>query len=491
MHIFDAEKVEGGISVRLSKRGEKIETLDGKEIEFDSPILIIADDKGPLAIAGIKGGNRAEINKGTKKIIVESANFNSSSIRNNSKIIDLKTSASKRFESNITPQLATEAMDYFCHLLSLENKGVKFGEVVDIYLQKAEKTTIEFTKSDIDNSLGVDLKDEEIKNILEKLNFVVILGKKGIKVEVPYERTDIKIKEDLVEEIGRIYGYENINNQQITALRGKAMIAKDFYYTEKIKNLLNNLGFDEVSLYSLTSKGFFEIAYPLADDKKFLREDLSTGLIECISRNYQNLPVLGLRAVKIFEIGRVFGKNGERVHVCIGCKSLAGKNSKKNDEEAIQKVLADISSSLQVNFPFKISSNEKGSVVEFDITESFVFSKSPDSYFDLNFDLNSNNVFKPFSPYPFVLRDLALFVPANTVQNEIESLIKENCGDLLVRFDLFDVFNKKNEDGSEKISYAYHLVFQSESKTLTDIEINDIMNRLYNNLNTKSGWQVR
>jgi phenylalanyl-tRNA synthetase beta subunit len=230
----------------------------------------------------------------------------------------------------------------------------------------------------------------------------------------------------------------------VPSLRGRAMIGKDFYYIENIKNILNDLGFDEVSLYSLVSKGFFEIVYPLADDKKALREELSTGLIECISKNFQNLPILGLKAVKIFEIGRVFGKNGEKTHVCLGCKSVIGKNSRKNDEEFIQNALKIISEKLQVNFSFRVSSSEKGSVVEFDITESFVFSKSPDSYKDLNFENTSKNVFKHFSQYPFVLRDVALFVNNDDAQKEIEEMIKRICGDLLIRFDLFDVFKKKN-----------------------------------------------
>ncbi len=491
MHVFDADKVEGSIKVRLSKIGETMTTLDGKDVEFNSSVLVIADDKGPLAIAGIKGGNRAEVNKNTERIIVECANFDSSIIRNNSKIVDIKTSASKRFESNISPELAKEAMDYFSYLLSQEIKGVKFGEIVDVYPKKVEKTVIDFELEDINSSLGLNLKEDEVKSILEKFGFNFVSSKKTLKVEVPFERNDIKIKEDLVEEVGRIYGYENIPVQAVPSLRGRAMIGKDFYYIENIKNILNDLGFDEVSLYSLVSKGFFEIVYPLADDKKALREELSTGLIECISKNFQNLPILGLKAVKIFEIGRVFGKNGEKTHVCLGCQSVIGKNSRKNDEEFIQNALKIISEKLQVNFSFRVSSSEKGSVVEFDITESFVFSKSPDSYKDLNFENTSKNVFKHFSQYPFVLRDVALFVNNDDAQKEIEEMIKRICGDLLIRFDLFDVFKKKMEDGTEKNSYAYHLVFQSDKKTLTDIEVNEIMDRLYNELNAKSGWQVR
>ncbi len=491
MHVFDADKVEGGIDIRLSKKDEVIETLDGKEIKLHEGILIIADKEGPLAIAGIKGGKRAEVNRNTKNIIIESANFNSSAIRLNTKKVDIKTSASKRFESNISPELALEAMDYFSFLLSEECKDVSFGKIIDIYNKKSERFEISLLVEEVNNVLGTKLSSVQILDILSSLGFEVKETKGKLSARVPFERTDVRLKEDVIEEVGRIYGYENIEVRLPPPIRGRAMIPKDFYYLEEIKNVLTDLGFNEVSLYTLTDRGQLEVAYPLADDKKFLREDLSGGLLNSVNKNYQNLPILGLKEVKLFEVGRVFGKNGERVHIAIAYKSLVSKKSRKEEEEGINLALRTISERIGLNFPFKINSSEKGSFVEFDVTELFVFSKSLSTYEGLGFEKNSKNIFRLFSLYPFVLRDVALFVPKDTDKKEIENIIRDISGVLLIRFDLFDIFSKKMEDGAEKISYAYHLVFQSDKKTLTDVEVNEVMEKIYSEFKKRSDWQIR
>jgi phenylalanyl-tRNA synthetase beta chain len=491
MHVFDADKVEGSIKVRVSKKGEEMTTLDGKEIIFDEPVLVIADSKGPLAVAGIKGGKRAEVDMNTKRILIESANFDASSVRKNSKIVDIKTSASKRFESNISPYLSSLAIDYFSNLLSGELKEVQFGPVVDECHTKIEKTKIDLDLTFIENSLGMKLDIEKVENILKSFGFELKKNKKNIEVFVPFERNDIKIKEDLVEEIGRILGYENLPVKEIPDLRGRAIIGKDFYYSEYIKNILNELGFDELSLYTLTKKGFFEVTYPLADDKKFLREDLISGVSESVSKNFKNLPLLGLKDIKVFEIGKVFGKGGEKTHICIGCKSPQSKNSRKNEEEIVQGAIGKISSLLGVNFSFRIVSNDFGTFTEFDITDVFTFVRSPDSYSDLGFLNNSKNIFKSFSQYPFVLRDVAVFVKEGVTESDLEKIIKNICGDILVKYEIFDIFKKNFEDGTSKISYAFHLVFQSDNKTLTDFEVNEIMDKLYQDFNSREGWQVR
>lgn len=491
MHIFDADKVKGAIRVRLSKVGEEIETLDGKEITLNEPVLVIADDNGPLAVAGIKGGKRAEVDRNTKRIIVESANFKSSSIRENSKIVGIKTSASKRFESNISPELAKEAMDYFSFLLAKEISDAKFGPTVDEYHLRAEKTEIDLPLSFVEYSLGAVIGEDKIKNVLESLGFVLKKNKNGFQVEVPFERNDIKAKEDLVEEVGRIYGYENLTPKEIPDLRGRAIIGKEFYYAENIKNILNNLGFDEVSLYTLVQNGYFEVAYPLSSDKKFLRSDLSSGVLDSVSKNFKNLPIIGGRDVKVFEIGKIFGKNGERTHVSIAVKSSVIKNSRKTEEEILQNAIGLLVEKLNLNPSLKLVSGDNGTFVEFDITDAFTFLKSPDSYDNLDFKNNSKKVFTAFSQYPFVLRDVAVFVPQGVSSDDVLSIIKEKTGEWLLKSELFDTFEKKNEDGSSKISYAFHLVFQANDKTLTDFEVNGVMDNLYREFNSREGWQVR
>jgi phenylalanyl-tRNA synthetase beta chain len=489
LHAFDADKIKGAIQIRTAKNGEKMTTLDNREVELDSSFLIIADDEGPLAIAGIKGGKRAEVTKETKNLILESANFDRSSIRLVSTKLGLKTEASRRFEANLSPELAGEAMEAFSCLVKDVSPEAEFGPVNDLYKKKQKQVEIDISVDFISQRLGVSIGEDEIVMILKKLGIAVKKIGNGLVVFPPPFRTDLNIPEDIIEEVGRIYGYEKVVSKLPLPIRGQAIIEKNYFYTEKIKNILIENGFDEVSLYTLTNRGHFEVLKPLAEDKKFLRDNLSNGIQKCLVENAYNAPLLGLSEIRIFEIGNVFGPIGERVHVCIGRQTLMKKDRK--NEDILQEIIGLLGSVLGAPLSAKVSANNSGAIAEVDITDLFRTARSPSSYNELNFSKVSENKFKAFSQFPFVLRDIAVFVPTNISKEEISEIIKKEAGELLVRFDLFDTFTKKMSDGSEKNSHAFHLVFQSMNKTLTDIDVNEVMNKITASINSKVGWQVR
>jgi phenylalanyl-tRNA synthetase beta chain len=489
LHAFDANKVKGTIQIRLAKRGEKITTLDNQEINLDSQTLIIADTDGPLAIAGIKGGKRAEVGPETKNLILEAANFDKSSIRLTSTRFELKTSAARRFEAGLSPELALEAIRMLSAKIKEVSSEAVFGPVNDVYKRKSKQTKIEVSSAFISATLGVKLTEEEIIAILSKLNIGAEKKGKVLAVIPPAIRTDLNIPEDIVEEVGRIYGYEKITPKIPPPIRGQAMVDKNFYYIEKVKNILLEQGFNEVSLYTLAPKGFFEVAKPLADDKKFLRENLAEGLSSCLERNAKNAPLWGLSEVRVFEIGNVFAKSGERIHLCIGRQTLVKKD--RRNEEILDEIISLLSTAFERPLSAKISTSPSGAMAELDITDLFLHANYPGAYSDLNFGKASTNKFVPFSQYPFALRDIAVFTLKGTEQKEPMDIIKKEAGSWLVHADLFDVFEKTMSDGSSKMSYAFHLVFQSAEKTLTDPEVNEVMNRITKEMNSKSGWQVR
>lgn len=495
LHSFDADKVKGAIQIRLAKKGEKITTLDNREVELNPAVLIIADDEGPLAIAGIKGGKRAEVTEKTENLILEAANFDRSSIRLASTFLELKTGAARRFEAGLSPELALEAMERFSALIAELCPNIKFGPVNDVYKHKQKPAKIEITNEFIGSTLGVNIPEEKIIEILNKLNITAV--KKGLPaatgaaqagdrliVTPPLIRTDLKIPEDIVEEVGRIYGYENVAAKLPPAIKGRAAIDKNFYYIEKIRNILLEQGFNEVSLYTLVSKGHFEAAKPSSPDRKFLRENLADGVAECLKRNVQNAPLLGLSEIRIFEVGRVFGPRGERTHVCVGRHTLIKKD--RRNEDILREIVNLLGSAFGMPFAAKISTGPEGAIAELNITDLFRTARSPDSYDELGFGKASENKFKPFSPYPFALRDIAVWTPKDVDKSEPLHIIKKEAGEWLQRTDLFDTFPK---DG--KISYAYHLVFQSMQKTLTDGEVNEVMERITREMNGREGWQVR
>ena len=499
LHAFDAAKVKGAITVRLAKKGEKIELLDARQLELNETDLVIADDEGPLAIAGVKGGKRAEISAATKDIILESANFNPVSVRRTSTRLNIRNDSSKRFENEIIPELAEEAMNRVTALivkLSQEaNVGtIKVGATTDIFSTPTKPWTVSVTSDFISEKLGANISNADFQDILKRYDCVVKesdksqTGEKFI-VTPPFDRLDLKIPEDFVDEVARVNGYEALEAVLPAELPAKAasQIHDDvtFYWSEKVKNVLVELGFSEALLYSLVPKGFYEIAYPLASDKNALRESIVTKMNDALTANVLNADLLGLDIIKMFEIGKVFPEEGEKMVLCIGVKNV--KKSKKKEPEILKEVLVELKKMLGIELkPDKITDN----VIEINL-DSIVSKMKVGLIDDLHFQaLPRDQKYHPFSPYPFITRDIAVFVPKDIVGDGVWKSIKggiQSAGaeDLLVRDSLFDVFEKNG-----KVSYAYRLVFQSYKKTLTDDEVNKIMEKVYQEIREKD-WEVR
>ncbi|MEK9184995.1 MAG: phenylalanine--tRNA ligase subunit beta [Patescibacteria group bacterium] len=460
LHAFDADKVEGDIVVRLAKKGEKIITLDNRDVTLDEETLIIADEKGPLAIAGIKGGKKAEVSSSTKNLILESANFNASHIRKTAERLGIKTDASKRFENHISPELASTGMDDFTAYLFEIDKNIKVGEIIDIYPKKQEERTIIISEEYISNKLGLKISSEQIKEVLSRLliEFAEEAERKELVLIPPPFRIDLNIPEDIAEEIGRIVGYDKIPITSLPKINTFPKITKSFYYEWKIREILVNAGFSEVMTSSFTERGEVEIEKPLAEDKKYTRPDLRINFEKVLAMNTLNTPLFDNNKVKIFEIGKVFTKSGEHLSLAI---------SENNDTIAF------------------IGENKKG-VSEYNLDE--IIKKLPEPK---NWDISISDIedkkFKPFSLYPFIVRDIALFVPVNIKPEEVIKVIKEIKTELILKEPtLFDDFT--NKEG--KRSLAFRMIFQSMNKTLSDSEVNEIMKKIYDKIKEK-GWEVR
>jgi len=452
MHAFDSDKVKGDIHVRLAKEGEKIELLDGKVAILDENMLLIADDEGPLAIAGIKGGKRAEVIESTRNIILESANFNRTTVRKTSQKLDIKNNSSKRFENEISPEIAEVAMEYATSLIyeNCQRQSLVIYKTENFYPTKATSLKIETSLSELNKKLGVNLKNKEIEEILDRTGWIWEgEDKEKIVVTIPYERLDLKVKEDLIEEVGRIYGYEKIKSN-LPDMIVKPQINNNFITIQKIRLKLADLGYSEVYNYAFVEKGEVKVTNPIASNKSFLRSNLKDGLEKSLEFNFKNAPFLGLDEIKIFEIGTVFFKDKEQIDVTWGSKN---KKEVKIEEYSLEETLKKINI-------------EK--VDPSDLTGS------------------KDARFKPISSYPFVLRDIAVWTPKGTKEKEVLKTIKKEAGELLVRDRLFDKFEK-----GDKVSYAFSLVFQSQEKTLTDSEINLIMEQMTTVINSQKGWQVR
>ena len=496
LHAFDADKVEGDIVVRLARAGEKITILDGREIELRDTDLLITDSVGPLAIAGVKGGKRAEVTAATKNIIIESANFNPTAVRKTSTRANLRNDSSKRFENEITPDLCAEALDRVTALILELSPGARAGDITDVYPTPAKPWTVTVSVSYVSSMVGMSVSQAEVCDILKRQGCDVSVSGDVLTVTPPLDRLDMKIPEDIGDEIARIKGYAELVSVQTPDIAPTA-IDTTYYWGERVKSILVSAGFSEVLLYALVPKGSFEVAYPLASDKSALREKLSPKLQQSLIENARNADLFGLETVRLCEIGKVFPKTGEKTALCLGIMQVKKKKG-VTSESLLKETIKILETELGIVVSDKVEIGPYGAVVEmdFDALVKVVSEKNGMRMIkDLNFKpLSKDKKYVPFSHYPFITRDIALFVQATVAGGEVAAALRAaaltaaetTTGSLLVKGpDLFDTFSK---DG--KTSYAFRMIFQSFEKTLSDDEINGSMEKIYTDVKAR-GWEVR
>ncbi|MFA6608920.1 MAG: phenylalanine--tRNA ligase beta subunit-related protein [Candidatus Paceibacterota bacterium] len=304
-------------------------------------------------------------------------------------------------------------------------------------------------------------------------------------INVPSERLDVRIKEDLAEEVGRIIGYEKLI-PTLPQLNRTGLQNKRMYYENKIREILFEKGFSEVITYTFGNVGEVKILKGIADDKEKLRTNLGGGILQSLSLNLYNAPLLGQNTIKIFEIGNVFETNKETRNITI---AIDDGMKKSNFTESVELVLLEIKHALSVSeIEYETVSN-KPYVIEFNFDKLIEQLPEPTKYEAPTFASLPMVGYKSVSSYPFVTRDIAVWVPAGTTWKNIIDLCGEVRNYIVVRIDLFDTFSKEIE-GIKKTSFAFRLVFQSYEKTLTDEEVNKMMEPYYELFKSK-GYEIR
>ncbi len=505
LHAFDADKVVGTIVIRRAQKGEQIRTLDGKDVVLDPSMLVIADEVGPLGIAGIKGGTRAAVTGTTTRLILEAAHFNPVLLRKTSFAVGIRTDASKRFENGL-PFVSPEiAMAEFSALLQTLLPGVSFGELVDVH--EAPPPAISFTISatDVSRRLGVSLTAQEVKDTLAYLAVSVAGEGDRLTIVPPAYRLDITRLEDVVEEMGRLKGYDSIT-ESIPQVVAPPAPHKALYWEYNIRNLLLSQGYSEVYTSSFDEQGEREIEKPLAEDKRYLRADLLSGMRRSLSFNSTMMPLLGIDEVKIFEIGKIFTAKGEEHHLCVG---IAGVKSKK--EKSVNERIRELRDAFVLYLGAPLSTvctvddtggiillsgnaigtiNKEDGILECNLDALFAALPEPTTW-DIHLPQKIATRFVPFSLYPFIARDIAVLVPRNVTADDVWRVMSPAIGPLMKTHRLFDVFEKKDTDGGVKMSYAFRLIFQAMDRTLTDEEVNGYMQDVSDAIHQHDGWKVR
>jgi len=323
------------------------------------------------------------------------------------------------------------------------------------------------------------------KNIVGYGRVLPLADASRFVVDIPFERVDLRRKENLIEEIGRIYGYEHIPEKSLPTGSSPA-IQKEYFYTETIRAVLSDLGYSEVFTYAFTDKGEVEVENPMASGKAFLRANLADGIRQSLEMNMRNADLIGLSAIKQFEIGKVFGVEGER----LSCAIAVGSSNPKKGFSAMTEVGSAL---LNIKATEAVSGDAKSAIAEFDLGAWIEAQPAPAGELPAtSASKKSSPLFKPISTYPFAVRDIAVFVPGEAVDNDpLGQLISERASEVLVRADRFDVFTKKKEGEETKTSYAYRLVFQSMDHTLTEAEIQGFMEKIVAGVQKHPDWAMR
>ena len=481
LHAFDEEKLEGKkILVRFAKKGEKITTLDNQRFNLDPDILVIADAKKPIAIAGIKGGKEPEIDKKTKVVVLESANFYRRAIRKSSKKLNLKTDASWRFEHGLDPNLTEFAINRAVFLIQKVAGGKFDSGIVDVYPKKVYPKKIKLDLNYVESLLGVRIPEKKIKSILKKLGFRLMGLRNPLLVEVPTWRIDVSLPEDLIEEIGRIYGCEKIPAvfPVVSLIPSKRNL--DIFWENIVKNILKEAGFTEVYNYSFISeKGGVEVENPVSSEYKYLRPSLTPNLLKNIEKNLRYFS-----EIKIFELGKVFEGRKEKRQLS---GSVVGQ-----DFYYLKGVIDLLLNKLGIS---DIQYEERGLRVALIKVNGTALGFLKEKVFELDFEklqklASEEHQYHPLSKFPSAVRDLAILVPRETKVVEVLNKINAAGGRLVRDIDLFDIY-QGTELPQGKKNLAFHIVYQAEDRTLKSEEIDKIHQKIIKTLEKKPRWQVR
>lgn len=487
LHAFDAGKLIGregryAVSVRGARPSEAFTSLSGDAYELPEGTLVIVDanDGGALlGVAGVKGGAKASVDEHTVDLIIEAANFDGTRVRKAAQSLKLFTDASSRFQNMPSAVLASYGMRDVLALIEKVAGGTLVG-VVDVYPEPEEPRTVSLAPARATEILGTPVSVEDMREAFSRLGFSYTQAGDDLVVLVPFERRDLSIPEDLAEEVGRTLGYGRLTPLELPMSSGVPEQSR-FRGIERIRDFLLELGYAEVSTPSFASEGEIALANPLQSDRPYLRASLIPNIKDALVRAAQYAPrVLGPDLfARVFEIGTVFTESGEHSVLSMGVVALEGKPARAIDALKQDVMLLE----QDVLFaPAHVRYSPEGQVMELDI-DAFNLEKLGEDYAPRSVRLGA---FRPYSPYPVALRDVAVWTPEGTEMSEVQNVILSAAGDLLARIDLFDRFEKEG-----KVSYAFRLVFESMERTLTDQDLDPAMQSVAEALAAKEGWEVR
>lgn len=528
MHAFDADKITGNkVIVKTVAEGTPFVTLDGVERKLHQDDLMICNTTEPMCIAGVFGGATSGVSDATTNVFLESAYFNPVSVRKTAKRFGLKTDSSFRFERGTDPDMTVFALKRAALLIKEIAGGTISSDISDIYPAKAEAFQVEFSYKNAIRLIGKDIPAAEIKAIIEALDIKVEQeSADGLLLAVPAYRVDVTREVDVIEEVLRIYGYNNIEiPTQIRASLNTSVKPERDTIQRIISELLTANGFNEMLANSLTSSGYatdmeqaVKILNPLSSDLDIMRQTLLYSGLEAIAYN-QNRKNAN---VKLYEFGKVYGvkddkytenrqlslfisgaNQGERwghKSEAVSFYHLKGAVDELIDRLNLNDYSVEDASDDELAYGLQYNYRGGKTLVKFGSVQPSALKKTDvekEVFFALfNFDLilqlvqKSKITFKDVSKFPAVRRDLSMLVDKAVTFNQLKQIAQKTERKLLTEVNVFDVYQGDKLPAGKK-SYALSFILQDEEKTLTDKAIDSIMQKLIYNLGKEAGAEIR
>ncbi len=528
LHAFDLDKINGELVVRKARTNEKLTLLNEQEITLEEDVLVIADQQQALAFAGVMGGASSAVNDQTQDVFLECAFFTPITIAGKSRKFGLHTDASHRFERGVDPELCYRALDRAVQLLT-QIAGGQVGPLTDASsaecLPSQQKVGLRFER--IERVLGIKLKEEVVESYFKSLGMTVEKAQNQWLVQAPSYRFDIAIEADLIEEIARLYGYDNLPQNSLNVSGSLASVEEKIQPLDRIKDLLVDLAYQEAITYSFTDEAslkyltpkdeIYRLKNPISADLSVMRTTLWAGLLQAMDANIKRNE----DTVRFFETGLKFTLvNGELQQQQMLSLLVTGNVRPEQWGESLvgvdfYDIKSDVESIFALNglagdYQFKAAkhdalhpgqtaeiTNKAGESVGYiglihPALESKFDIKKPVYLAELNVSLIQSQqipVFEEISKYPSVRRDLALIVDESQAVSDITDYICQQKG-LVQNVLVFDVYQGKGIESGRK-SIALGLILQDKSKTLVELEIDELLNKLLINLKDSFNAQLR
>lgn len=525
LHMFDQDEIgSNSIVTRYANEGEKITTLDEVERTLKSSDVVITNGKEPIALAGVMGGNFSEVTEKTQNVVIESALFNAVNVRQTSRRLGLRSEASSRFEKGVATERVNDALDRAAFLLQeIANGSVLKGIVSDGQLPEISKV-ITISTSDVNRLIGFELSTEDINTIFERLGFGTEIQQDEFKVTVPSRRNDISIKADLIEEVARIYGYDQLpstlpNFEQSTA----GFLTDNQLKTRKVKEILEGAGLNQAITYSLVRKDMatrytlsshevVELMMPMSEDGAVLRQSLLPRLIDAVRYNVARKN----KNVALYELGKVFyskGKDQLPIEVEFLSGILTGEysgnrwqqKSEPVDFFLVKGLVERIAEQLNVTFTYesaevdllhpgrtayvKLNNQIIGLIAELhpkvekenDLDRTYVFELN---YTEILKEQVGKIEYSVIPRFPGVSRDIALVVDSEVSASSLVETINDNGENILNHAEVFDVYEGEHVEEGKK-SIAIRIDYLDINETLTEDKVSNVHNQILAALEAK------